>query len=252
MANNRITSIDNNAFRGCMILRSLDLSHNHIGNITVLAFQDTKMMRVLHLESNQLTISLLPPAVFFHLQNLEYIHIENNTIENSSFVSGEIYQNLSLLKYLQLDGFPNASFSPHFSHLKSLETLVISGNQMYITDDTFYYFNEESPVCELSISSNLIDVSTHSFSNFHNLKTLNLSYNDHLGFANISKSLHGLDNTKIESLYLVQSAPFNSESTTLDESFTKGLQKTKIKKIVLDSNNILIVDAKFRIYTPHL
>ena len=111
IANNRLTFIDDNAFQDCRFFSFLDLPQNHIHSMTVLAFQDIKMLKLLHLKSNQLTIALLSPAVLSNLENLEYIHIDNNTIENIPFVSGEIYQNLSLLRYLQLDGFPNASMN---------------------------------------------------------------------------------------------------------------------------------------------
>ena len=251
MANNRITKILEYSLEGC-ILSNLDLSHNIINNITDFAFKNLERLIVLNLNSNQIRMSSLRPSTFEDLCNLEHLQIDNNIIENSSFVDGEVFEQLSSLKYLQLDGFPNATFSYEFAKLSKLNTLVVKGNQTYIHDETFSCFQNNSFVEELIISSNLIDVTRHSFSHFISLKTLDLSNNAELGFANISKSLYGLEHTHIESLYLVKSAPYNYDLITLDESFTTGLHNTRIKKIVLDSNNILIIDAKFRIHTPYL
>ena len=252
MAYNRIKEIPESSFDGCDKLSFLDLSGNLINNLTELAFKDLKSIKILYLNRNNLTMSLLSTKVFSHISNIKFLCVDNNIIENSSIVSGKMFETLVNLRYLQLDGYPNASFSPEFSNLRKLQTLVVKGNLMYINDDTFVCFSNGSSISELRISSNLIDVTRKSFSHFHNLKTLNLNDNDRLGFPNISKSLYGLENTQINALYLVRSVPYDYEFITLDESFTKGLYNTQIKKIILDSNNILVVDAKFRLYTPHL
>ena len=252
MANNRITKIFDHSFKGCSSLSFLDLSQNIINNITDLAFQYLKGLKIIYLNTNQIKLSSLTPGVFSHLCDLERLQIDDNIIENDSLVQGGIFEKLSSLNYLQLDGFPNATFSAEFAQLQNLSTLVVKGQQMYIHDKTFSCFQNSSSVEELIISSQLIDVTRHSFSHFSCLKTLDLSNNTELGFPNISKSLYGLVHTRIESLYLVKSAPYEYAFIVIDESFTEGLHNTRIKKIVLDGNNILVIDAKFRIHTPHL
>ena len=252
LANNNIKLLQDYSFEGCSYLITLDLSHNLMENISQSAFEDLGNLETLYLNSNQLIVSQLPRTIFSPILKIETLYISYNTIEDNPVVDGDVYSKLSNLRYLELDGHPNASFSGSFGDLQALQILFLKGNQMYVNNSTFKCFNNNSQLQTLGISSNLIDLDLLSFSHFSHLETLNLSNNPFLGFTNMSKSWYGLKNTQIQSLILVRSVPYDFQLITVDEYFTKYLNDTYVKKIVLDGNNILVLDAKFRLHTRHL
>jgi Leucine-rich repeat (LRR) protein len=95
--NNRITTIDNDTFRGAYNLASIDLSQNYIEDIQVGAFVDQAKLTHLYLSGNRL--KSLKVGTFDPLKSLWLIDLHGNQIsvlENETFVKSSYLTEVNL------------------------------------------------------------------------------------------------------------------------------------------------------------
>lgn len=96
-----LTSVDDNAFRGCTRITQLDLWENYINSIHESAFASLRDVQFLNLEQNRLTS--ISVNLFANQQNLQMLYLSRNQFTN--FPVG-IFRPLSNLLHLGL-GFSN-------------------------------------------------------------------------------------------------------------------------------------------------
>ena len=246
-----ISNLNDHAFHNCKQLQSVNVSENNLRVISHLAFLGLTGLRVLSLDGNALNVSDLLSDVFEPIKDLQILKLHNNIYQGSTSYSGQLFEHLTQLEYLSLDGIPRATFKQEFSTLTKIRTLIIKGDQQYIANETFEAFTNTS-LSEMRINSNLFDLEEMAFGHLNELSILDLSFNTRLGFHNMSKSWYGLRYTKIQTLILESTAPFQTGFITINASFYEGLQHTNLQKINLNSNNIILLTSLFSKYTPNL
>ena len=252
LSGNDIAEVPRYAFWGCEYLAHLDISFNQISTLYNESFSGLVRLKELILNNNIINCTILDQAVFLPIANIEVLGIGRNDNNKSTDYNDALFENLSHLQHLSIDGPPNATFGPGFGHLKQLQTLNITGKIMYVTNKTLEIFRNSS-LKELRFQGgHLTDVDKMSFGHLSQLTLLVLSFNPNLGFPNASKSWYGLQFTSIKSLDLTRAAPFDRDIIKVEEYFYHGLEKTKLETIILDGNNIVTIHAEFRNYVKNL
>ena len=250
--NENIKQISDHAFSGCAMLCHLDLSRNCLSYIGKDAFTGIDQLRILLLNNNCLHVYSLLPMAFSNLNLLEELAIQGNSLYANMEYNDQLFANLQNLKKLSMDGLPKAAFGQGFSYLNSLQSLHIYWKTTsHISNNTFEMLNK-SDVREIVVRNNgVTNIEPLAFAHFTHLETLDLSYSRMAGFPNECTCWYGLQYTNISTLLLTSSANTDVEFFDLDVSFYKYLELTRLKKLVVDANNIMNFVA-YAVYTSHL
>jgi len=193
--NTGLTQVDDNAFRGCTLVRQLDLWENSINSISANAFAAMRSVEFLNLEKNRL--SSIPADLFANQQNLEMLYLSQNLFQN--FPVG-IFRPLRNLKHLGI-GFSNLIElnNQWFGNNTLLVDLHAGGNsgmritaQSFVGLETLVYLNignneiNQLPAGLFSPLRVLRDLDMHNntftelradaFSGLSNLAYLHISY----------------------------------------------------------------------------
>jgi len=122
------------------------------------------------------------------------------------------------LRYLSLDGLANKTLGPGFRNLTHLTDLDITGGLGFcqlatLKRDTFA--NVPS-VRHLNLSNcNIIDVTQDAFSALVALETLDLSFNEALGFDLLGEALLGLSQTSLQTLIIDAIVPSRAQGLSI-------------------------------------
>ena len=226
LSGNNIAEVPRYAFWGCESLAHLDMSFNQISTLHNESFFGLTRLKELILNNNIINSKNLGQTVFLPIVNIQVLAIGNNDNNKSTDYNDVLFENLTHLEHLSIDGPPNATFGPGSRHLKQLQTLNITGKIMYVTNETLKIFRNSS-LKELRFQGGqLADVDRMSFGHLSQLTLLDLSFNPNLGFPNVSKSWYGIQFTNIKSLDLTR---VNSDLIQLKEDFSHGLEKTELE-----------------------
>ena len=163
----------------------------------------------------------------------------------------KLYQWLTKLEMLSLDGIPYADFDDVFSRLRNIQILYVTGDMRYIRNNTLRAFSR-TQLSSITISSDIVDIDKMAFGYLSSLAFLNLGNNTQLGFQNASRAWHGLQFTNITTLIFENISPYLSTLTMIRELFYQGLEKTRVRSISLNNNDIVELEAHFSKYTPLL
>ncbi|XP_047533127.1 carboxypeptidase N subunit 2-like [Vanessa atalanta] len=148
IANNRLTRVDRDAFKGLDYLIDIDLSGNNISYVDPEAFLDSHGLLNVELQDNPLNMIEGP---FLMSSTLQYLDISNC---NLSIINSQFFDNITSLTTLDLSNNPLISLEGDvFNVLTSLETLKIND-------------------CKLNI------ITGNLFSSLINLKNLEMAGND--------------------------------------------------------------------------
>lgn len=241
---NRFISIDPNFFVECKRLSVLSFNQNAIRTISDNAFAGLSSLETLFLNNN--VIRDISRTALQHIGNLAHLHLDNNQIVEFS------YETLGAIPNLRTLSLRNNAITTWDVHVlrfnPRLERLFLSGNQIHILEpNTFSNLPnlvelwlgnlemEEVPVFEsvgsleiLMLNDNLLtNVSSLSFANMRNLKTLNLDHN-RLGSFDFSVTSPGVL-SNLEHLSLN-----NNSIGWLEDCSLEAL--TSLKQLVLSFN----------------
>ncbi|XP_064612578.1 toll-like receptor 13 [Liolophura sinensis] len=141
LSDNLLKTIPNDSFINLSALTSLDLSGNRLEKLEPSAFRGLSRLSTLRLSENNLllTYEAYPVGVFRPLQKLEALALEKNLRNPYSEIGRypeQIFNGLSSLKELRIDGLRNVSFGSGFLHLSSLKSLHVIDNTMQVTLNT--------------------------------------------------------------------------------------------------------------------
>ncbi|XP_071944250.1 uncharacterized protein [Antedon mediterranea] len=158
MSYNRISSLENNSFKGLIFLRTLNLIFNNLkyNTIGINAFRGLYNLRFLSMDKNDYLGKLLPwfddlvslemlflpqcglttiyPNVFNYCKNLIKVDLTRNSIK---YIQSGTFHNLSDLKYLYLNNNKITSIAPQaFKGSSKLQRMSINDNLLStITED---------------------------------------------------------------------------------------------------------------------
>ena len=239
---NVLHSIPRNAFKTLSNLLQLDLSNSHIYNLESGAFNDLSRLNILELNNNYLCEknNSYGGGIFNPLANtLHFLDISGN-LENiprkkMSYPSKAL-SILHSLQVLKLDCISGVKLGNEFKNLSSLKELDFSqGIQAeYIPDDMFQsiygLYLQNLNLTNLNIGR----ISGAVFSQLSSLKVLDLSYNHGL-VSNVVDVAHGLRNTSIEELYMINTC---LGINNVLEGILANLNGINIKVLALDENEI--------------
>ncbi|KAK4873436.1 hypothetical protein RN001_015465 [Aquatica leii] len=181
--NNDISKIDD-AFLGLENLNELNLAHNKILIILANDFRDLHQLKTLNLQHNALHNITLPKInlIELNLENnnlklmpnltlsaLKKLRVSHNTFLNVNFES------FGKLTHLSLSNCSIGTLNAHLQNLKDLEFLDLSFNALDLDKNTFSGLEN---LRELDLSWNRLGlIPSLTFSSQSNLEKLNLSHN---------------------------------------------------------------------------
>ncbi|XP_052821681.1 toll-like receptor 4, partial [Octopus bimaculoides] len=247
---------------------SLDLSRNHIKRIPPDIIKHLNLLEVLKVDDNLLEYLL--PNTFQGLWSLRELSLEYNRLAiNYSSFPINLFRNLTEVKILKLRGntvYRNTNFIDRtISHLTALEYLYISGGQYFmfgagyknltklkyinfaskrnssvIRYITKHAFKNVPRITHLNLDYCHLDViNTEAFAQFEHLQLLRISFNNQILLYRITLTLRYLKNpSEFQTLYFSNIKLNVGTGIVITEHFTSSLQKTRLKKIVLNSDHI--------------
>ncbi|XP_052097562.1 leucine-rich repeat transmembrane neuronal protein 4-like [Mytilus californianus] len=123
---NKLTVIDQFAFKSCVNLETLRLENNRITSIHKRSFESLVKLRILRLENNKLT-SIETPT-FQYLISLETLYFFDN---NLATIDETAFSNMEKLEILRLTGNELVTLGEQtFLPLQSLRNLQLHSNQL--------------------------------------------------------------------------------------------------------------------------
>ncbi|KAI4498460.1 hypothetical protein M0802_006395 [Mischocyttarus mexicanus] len=228
LSHNSLSNITSEFFVDFPELERVDLSHNNI-KVLIDTFNATPSLKYLDLNDN--VIYSLSSTLFHQLENLVYLDLGYNFINN---IYESTFNKLISLKNLSLRGNRMEDLPKKlFRELKKLETIDMSYNTFFNVPENL--FNESKNLRRVFFHNVKVDWHTlpnYLFSNFENLEEIHLNNN---GFIKLPDSLF-LNSTSLKYIYL----QYNFLSH-LHDTFFRGLKNLKVLKI---NNNLIKIIPK--------
>ena len=207
LAYNNITIVPQNAFRHLPNLTKLDLSVNRISILQKNCFAGLVHLRQLILPNNKLDPSRLPSETFASLPALQLlaISLQGRADEYPEALLETLTELTTLSVTVQQVDLPES-----YGRLPKLTTLVLEGindadvcSRLRIIKMNTFAALRNSNVSSLRIRHAYIDTIEHgAFSNFKNLRILNLCCNLYLNVSQVVHSLGQSQNTSIDTVIL--------------------------------------------------
>ena len=169
LTDNRFQSVPS-GLGGLNKLSHLDLSNNHITNISVESFRNLTDLASLLLNDNQ--IVSLSAHLFKYCNRLLYLELSNNNISN---LDRKTFEDLFLLMILSLDNNKINDLSNFLIRLANLQRLYVSKNR--IVSIVASNFPRNIEVINLQMNR-LYRIGKHTFKYLTYLKEVDLSYNN--------------------------------------------------------------------------
>ncbi|KAK7096678.1 hypothetical protein V1264_003754 [Littorina saxatilis] len=131
----------------------------------------------------------------------------------------EALSHLPALQHLALDGLTNRTLGPGFRTLSQLTHLDMNGKTGYCKMFTFHIHTLAAVqhLTHLNMSDCDVKILTSdAFSSLQNLTSLDLSFNQALGFDLLGKAFRGLSHTKLTNLTIDAIVPFRTLGVIID------------------------------------
>ena len=237
-----IKEIPDNAFAQLGKLRILDLSNNNIQTLRNASFYGLAKLEILNLNGN--AINSTERGIFSELQALDTLLV-NTLVSQSYDVFIEPINTLNNIRVLSLTMTEDPSAMARLGPLPKLKVLdFFYGDIARITIslmDNFRRFNLSSLAFR---AQSVKSIEPGAFSNFSNLRSINLCWNSLAGYQEAIASLVQIHNTKIESVILDQLSRWKHGFNVFSMSDFCSPFGSKIRRLSLKENNIVAVDFK--------
>lgn len=258
LAENNITQINDSSFSLAKNLNAsrvvlLYLNFNQIHYIHSKAFENLTGLRYLNLSNNCLKWpDSFGHGVFKPLQSLENIYLKENRITTFDGLGSEM-QYLKNLKAIFIYGCQNCVFGDGFDKLTNLTSVSLTGYNVYsnMTLVNSSIFVKVSQIRQLLMAScGVYYIPNNTFAPLKNLEFLDLSYNEHLGFENMSIALSGLVNsTTLKVLNVNKIHPLIGRGVELKVKHLKELNTLRaLVAIHIDLNKIEVLEENITRY----
>ena len=240
LADNDITVVPENAFIHLPNLVRLDLSNNEIIILQKHCFVGLVNLRELIMPENKLDLIRLPRETFAGLPSLQILAIAFQGKGGQYPVT--ILEPLIELRTLSVTR-QNVSLPEVYGRLPKLTTLVLDGASMScdlstVTVNTFAVLRN-SKVSTLMLRHAFVKrIELGAFSNFKNLRVLNLCCNEYLDFKQVVMTLGKSENNSIDTVILDnRKVECNSEVNIYDLNYfcDGGQFWQKVKRLSLRS-----------------
>ena len=237
-----IKEIPDNAFAQLGKLRILDLSNNDIQTLRNASFHGLAKLEILNLNGN--AINSTERGIFSELQALDTLLV-NTLVSQFYGVFIEPINTLSNIRVLSLTMTEDLSAMARLGPFPKLKVLdFFHGEVTRITIalmDNFRRFNLSS----LAFRNHKVEsVEPGAFSNFSNLRSINLCCNWWVDYQETIASLGQIQNTKIDTVILDYVIKWKEGFTEFRPSDFCTPFGNKIRRLSLKDNNIVAFDFK--------
>ena len=255
-------SIKDGCFQDCTKLKQLYLASNNISYIGNSAFEGLYHLELLDLDDNRFIVngSIVNPIFFQNLTNLQILRLQGNSDtvtvpQNQSYLYNIPVGLFMALERLFIDGPENVQFGANFRGFNTLRYMVFTGkhakcNIVSLTNKTFEHLTKVSHL-DLAFC-NLSYIDSGTFQGLANLKYLNLSHNEGLGYPSLRNVSFGLQATQIEVLDYSKVYRQFGLSTELRRCDVWYLRNTTIKELYLDNNRLALFEVNALLLFPPL
>ena len=266
VTNNTITRIPDYCFRNCITLRKLSLSNNDLDYLEDNALDGLSELEILDMSLNHLVnvthdAAFVNPNIFKSVGKLKILYLQGNTDqsignENGRFLSNLPPNEVSTLKTLFIDGIPHLNFGSNFRHFSRLRRVDFSekASVCNINNVTMHTFENIPEIFHLNLAfCNLSFIAADSFERLHDLTYLNLSHNEGLGFLTLRNVSYGLQSTKIKILDYSKVFKQFGLSTLLRRCDVWYLKNTTLQELYLDNNRLALAEVNaLNLFPPTL
>ena len=244
--------LPDDCFLGCNRLKNLSLANNNISVLKDHVFAQIPQLESLDLSLNKFIDdgNFVNPSIFQYLTSLKVLQLQGNVNRSLTrfkhFLPNLPSNKLHELHELFIDGPENITLGPNFRFLKNLKNLDFTGkhslcNVIALSERTF----ENIPQVEyLNLAfCNLSFIEAGSFERLHNLKYLNLSHNVGLGFVSLRNVSYGLQSTQINVLDYSKVYKEFGLCTELRRCDVWFLKNTTMKELYLNENRLAVMEV---------
>ena len=233
LGNNVIRKLHNDSFENCRYLEKINLTQNSIKIIPVALFISVPNLKEIALVDNLLLYNddCFPVNLFHHTSNLKSVSIQSYKMLNE--LSLENFETMlkklpDTLEELNINVPASDGFAVKFTNFTKLKKLGIYDCNYLVTEfntianDTFKPL-ENSTIKEFRIRArNLHAVEPLAFSNFSQLTTLDMSETTGMSVADFYPAWTGLQKTQLKKLVLESMCKDSSMTpTSLNDTFFK-------------------------------
>ncbi|XP_053569818.1 transforming growth factor beta activator LRRC32-like [Bombina bombina] len=205
-------------------IKTLDLSHNFIQNLTIIPLSSLYTLLELNIGYNK--VENIENKAFHNLSQLYSLNLIANILDKHYFAHKGIFGSLQTLKVLNLanNNLNSEMVSCYLTNIFSLEKLDLSGNT--ITSLPSKLFNEVLQLSELDLSNNnIMEIEKGTFDSLKELRVLNLALN----------SLHYICSFNLPQLHFL-----NLSSNTMGFFFSNNSHELyQLRNLDLSFNNLL-------------
>ena len=202
---NAIVVVPEAAFQNMQHLLLLDLSFNKIKTLYRNCFFGLWQLRELNLHGNYLNLARLSNESFQGLPSLQVLAIAGQNTVGQYPV--DILDNLRQLQTLSVQG-NDTELPEDYGRLQKLTTLVLNGCDIRTVSNRTFSAIKISNIATLMIRSCGVEsIEPGTFSDFTNLRVLDLSCNSKLNFRRSIQSLGQTVNSSIDTVLLDKTDP---------------------------------------------
>ena len=235
-----IQSISDNAFERLGNLRSLDLSNNEIHTLRNASFHGLTKLSILKLNGN--AISVAESGVFSELQSLETLLMSKRKHELSLV---KPITALTNLRVLSLTLYGGATVTAEYNSLRKLDALDFFGGKIRRIDIAMLDHLRRLNISSLAFRDQQVQsIEPGAFSNFSNLRSINLCCNDELGYKAAIKALVQTQNSTIDTVILDNVCRRGRDVNKFDMSDFCNTFGSNIRRLSLRDNEIIHFEAK--------
>ena len=197
---NTVVVVPENVFRNLPNLTLLDLSFNKITTLGRMCFVGLRRLRKLNLHGNNLDLVRLPKDTFAGLQSLQVLAIAGQGTIGEYPVA--ILDGLKQLWTLSVRG-EEAPLPENYGRLPKLTTLDLNGGEIRTVSAYSLSAIRNSNIRTLMIRrGSVAHIEAGAFTDFTNLRVLNLNCNSKLNFNKVIETLGETLNSSIDTVIL--------------------------------------------------
>ena len=234
-----IQSIPDNAFERLGNLRSLDLSNNDIHILRKTSFHGLTKLNILKLNGNAITVA--ESGVFSELQSLETLLMSKREHELSLI---KPITALTNLRVLSLTLYGGATVTAEYNSLRKLNALDFFGGDISRIDTAMLDHLRSLNISSLAFRDQQVQsIQPGAFSNFSNLRSINLCCNNRLGYKAAIKALVQTQHSTVDTVILDNVCRGERDVSIFDMSDFCNTFGSNIRRLSLRDNGIISIQA---------
>ncbi|OWF49735.1 Toll-like receptor 2 type-1 [Mizuhopecten yessoensis] len=240
LQNNNLTILRQDSLRYLHQLNKLILSSNGLSMISSGAVDGLQNLKYLDLSNNLLENSSFDVFAFQPLIRLTHLDLRQNRLHLKETYPEHAIAYLSQVETLKIDVFEGFRFGIGFLNLTKLKQInfaVVLQERISVLNSTFLGL-ERTVISHLVLHFSMKKFEINALAPFHNLVSLKFHSGRTMNIRDVQKTLYGLQKRKMEYLELTDNYFRSVSSIFLMKSDFVYLRTICVRKIDLSMNNI--------------